>query len=491
MRKSDFFGRIQVMAKHKKTGKRETKNSGCSQPSGPAAAKRAIWALVVGVIVCVAIAGFFWVRPLLRAEKKPQKTERPSNSTEGAVSSVLTPEQETAALEKEERELAQELMRDFPNSDERVVLMGDLYRRQGNSVEAVRFWEEALKMNPRRSDVCHSIGIVAFEKGEYEKSIALWRKALEINPRMSDVHSRIARVLLELGKYSEAVEELEKEIEISPRSALSNYLLGRAHLQLKEYDKAKKYYEKAIELQPDHLNAYYGLSSVCVRLKELDKAKEYMAIFKKLKARDIEGVKGRDKAVIGIAVAPKALAAMAMDAEKLYRERGDLQRAEELLKRAETLDPKNTVCLERLASLYKMSNRIPDALAQFEKIREMEPENPFCYLNIGILSTQLKRFGDAEKAFQKAIAFAPKQSFGYRYLARLYLRTNSRLTETRRLAEKAVALEATADNYFVLSWACDVNGDTASALAAIEQAIQLEPGNPKYKQIYEIIKKKN
>jgi cytochrome c-type biogenesis protein CcmH/NrfG len=52
-------------------------------------------------------------------------------------------------------------------------------------------------------------------------------------------------------------------------------------------------------------------------------------------------------------------------------------------------------------------------------------------------------------------------------------------------------LEATADNYFVLGWACDMNGDTASALAAIDQAIQLEPDNPKYKQIYEIIKKKN
>jgi cytochrome c-type biogenesis protein CcmH/NrfG len=36
-----------------------------------------------------------------------------------------------------------------------------------------------------------------------------------------------------------------------------------------------------------------------------------------------------------------------------------------------------------------------------------------------------------------------------------------------------------------------MNGDGASALAAIGQAIELEPDNPKYKQIYEIIKKKN
>jgi len=177
--------------------------------------------------------------------------------------------------------------------------------------------------------------------------------------------------------------------------------------------------------------------------------------------------------------------------EKLYRERGDLERAEALMKRVETLDPNNTKCLERLASLYQMSNRIEDALAQFEKMREIQPQNPFCYLNIGILSSQLKRFNEASKAFQQAIALAPKQSFGYRHLARLYLRTNKGLAEARRLAERAVELEATAENYFVLGWACDMNGDTASALAAIEQAVQLEPDNPKYKQIHEIIKKKN
>jgi tetratricopeptide (TPR) repeat protein len=477
------------MAEHKKTSGQETKNSGGSQPSNSAVAKRVTFALVVGVIVCAAIAGFFWVRPLLRAEKKPQKIKQTLDSTEGLVSSVLTPEQETAALKKEEIELIQELMRDFPNSDERVVLMGNLYRRNANSVEAVRFWEKALKINPRRFDVYHSIGLVAFEKGEFEKAVSLLRKALEINPEMSGVHSRIARAFLELGKYDEAIEELGKEMEISPRSPL--FLLGRVFLQLKEYDKAKKYYEKVIELQPDHTHAYYGLSRVCMRLKQMDKAKEYMAIFKKLKARDMERVKHRDKAVIGLEVAPKALAALAMDAEKLYRARGNLQRAEELLKRAATLDPKNTVCLERLASLYKITNRIPEALRQFEKIRTMEPENPFCHLNIGILSIQLKRFDDAEKAFQKVIVLAPKQSFGYRYLARLYLRTNSRVPEARKLAEEAVALEATAENYFTLCWACDMNDDVASALAAIDQAIQLEPGNPKYKEIHEIIKKKN
>jgi tetratricopeptide (TPR) repeat protein len=216
-----------------------------------------------------------------------------------------------------------------------------------------------------------------------------------------------------------------------------------------------------------------------------------MAVFKKLKARFMKVVKQRDRTMKDIILIPKDLATLAMDAEKLYRAQGDLQRAEELLKRAETLDPENTKCLERLATLYQMSNRIPDALAQFDKIRRIEPKNPLSYFNIGILSIELKRFDEAEKAFQETIALSPEQAFGYRELARLYLRMNSRLAEARKLAERAVALEGSALNYFVLSWACDMNGDTASALMAIEHAIKLEPGNPKYKQINDRLKKKN
>jgi hypothetical protein len=63
--------------------------------------------------------------------------------------------------------------------------------------------------------------------------------------------------------------------------------------------------------------------------------------------------------------------------------------------------------------------------------------------------------------------------------------------EARLLAEKAVALEPIAPNYFVLSWACDKNKDTANALSAMKRAIELDPDNPKYKRMYELIRSRD
>lgn len=470
------------MAKHKKTRERETKNSGRPQPFASSAPKFIKWSFIFGVIACVAIAGFWGMKSFLSSTEQPEPSTLPSK---------LTPKQEIDALKKEELELSEQLIREFPNSEVSLVLMGNVHRKHGNSVEAVKCWEKALVLNPKRPDAYNGMGWIAIEKGEYEKAIAFWRKALEINPEMPGVHNSIAQALMALGKYSEIIEEAEEELKISPQSCLSYFLLGQGYLKQNEYDKAKKYYETAIELEPNNMNAYYGLFTACSRLKLQDKAKEYMATFKELKAKDRRVLMDRNKAFDDLVTIRKGVAGTYGDVEQLYRKKGDLQEAEELLERAITLDPENTEYLIELASLFQKRNRLPDALMMYEKVREMEPDNMINHMNIGVVSMQLKQFTNAEKAFQTAITLAPTFSGGYRELARLYLKTGTKFPEALKIAEKAVALEEIAANYFILSWAYDKNGDVASARSALKRATELDPGNLEYRRMYELIQKRN
>ena len=480
------------MKNHIKTKKTEIKNYGLSQSSVLPSAITAKRALIIWAIVYTAIPVFFQTRPLLHAEIISQQTssnsKKPQSST--SVGSELAPEQQIAALKKEELELAKSLLNEFPNSTDATMLMGNVLERHGDADEAVKFMRKVLKLNPKRPDVYKSIGWFEMQKGQYEKAIANWRKALEIKPQIPDMHNSIALALLGLGKQKEAIEELKKDIQISPRSAFNYFMLGQVYLQLKDYEKARKSYEKAIALQPNYTNAYHGLFTVCIRLKEKNKAREYMAIFRKLKAEDMKHLKDRNKVFDDLVNMRKGAAETFMQVGQMYQKKGDFHKAEEFFKRATTLDSENTIYLQKLAYLYQINKRISDALQLYKKIIELEPQNLYCYLNIGILSIHLKKAGDAETAFLKAIAISPKNSIGYRELAQLYLRAGVKLTKARELAEKAVELEASAVNYFVLSWACDKNDDPASGLKAIEQAIKLEPNNMRYKNVYEHIKKK-
>ncbi|MEE8578155.1 MAG: tetratricopeptide repeat protein [candidate division Zixibacteria bacterium] len=415
------------------------------------------------------------------------KAEQPKYST---AYSELPIEQQVAALKKEETELLQAVMRDFHNTVAALEQMGNFLSRHGQRIEAVAFWQKCLAIDPKYFNAHRKLGIVALDRGEYEQALEHYRTAARIRPEAEGIHAKIGEALVGLGRYDEAIREVQEEIRISPQAATAHFLLGQAYLKQKAYEKAQSHYEKALELNPKYTNACYGLARVFVGLKQPDKAKEYQAKFRTFRAEENRSAyDDRNMGTVDyLASARASVAQSLLDTEKLYRGRKDFSRSEALLKRAVTIVPNNSKCFERLGLLYSMTKRYPEALRQFERIREIEPSNPRSHLNVGTILLMLNRYDEAEIAYRKVIAIAPEQSQGYLELARLYLNTYKRLGEARKLAQKAVSLEASPRGYFILSWACDVTGDRNGALKAIEQAIRLEPKNAKYRQAYERIK---
>ncbi|MBW8039050.1 MAG: tetratricopeptide repeat protein [Planctomycetes bacterium] len=480
---------------YRKTGQRKTKSTGNSQPSSVSATKRVKWAFVAAVIVFAATVGFFSLRFLLRTDQKPQQTKHPSNQ---AQEQVLLPvrepprtEQEFAALKNQEYELAENLMRDFPDNQNSLMIMGNIFHRQGNAIEALKFYNRVLKINPKRADVYAVMGQLSLDEGKLAEAVGHWRKALDIQPRLPNAHSNIGHALMMLGRGDEAIEAFEKEIRISPNSSLAYFLLGQTYLMQEEHGKARENYELAIKINPGYTNAYYGLATVCAKLGNSDKAKEYTEKFQKLKADERKDLTGRKARYDDTDQTLKNTALTYIEAAQMYRGAGKLDKAEELLKQAAGLDPENVACLLELASLYEKNGRLSKALQMYKKIREIEPGNALCHFSIGILSTQLNKFDDAEKAFGKVITLEPQRSNGYRELALLYIKTGQKIPQAMQLAEKAVALEATALNYFALGWACYKNGDNAKALPAMKRAVELEPGNPEYRRFYDLIRQRN
>ncbi len=454
----------------------------------------AIRACVVLVILCAASVAIFSVSALLRPDKKHQNTEGLPNQTQDQVLlPVIEPprtEETLAVLKKEELELADKLLRDIPQSDDSLVMMGDVWNRQGNAIEALKFWKEALKINPKRPDVYKHMGWLSIKKGQFDEAIEQYRKALEIQPQLSEIHNNIAHALMILGRQEEAILEIQKELRISPNSSFAYFLLGQAFLQQKEYEKAKLSYLAVVKIKPGYTNAYYGLATVCSKLGNADEAKGHLATFRKLKAEERQGLKGRKDRYDDYVQTQKRVALTYVKVGRMYRDEGQLDKAEELLKQAAGLDPTNVASFQELASLYQAKGQLPKALQMYKKIGDIEPESPLAHFMIGVVSVRLKKSDDAEEALRKAIKLAPRKSDAYRELARHYLESGGNLSQARQLSERAVALEAVAANFFVLSMACDRSGNAAAAFSAVKRAVELEPGNQQYLRLYKIIQRR-
>lgn len=414
-----------------------------------------------------------------------------SNAVETEAVPALSLEEKVLALKDEELKLARQLIAAFPHSEEPLVLMGDVQYRRGQTAESTRYWEDALARNPRRADIYERMATLAFDTDAFERAATLCQQSLALDPNRPGVNSLMARSLTRLGQYEEAIAAAQAEISISPHSPLSHFLLGRAHWQRRDYDQAERAYLQVIELQPDYTRAYYGLFNVYTRLKQPDKAKRYLDEFKKLDQQDSERAEKRRDPVLGdLNFFSLSLAQLCDSAHELYGKTGNGERTEGLLERAVALQPENVNYLEKLAFLYGVTERLPQALSVCQQIVEIDPNNATAYLNIGKFSMWQERFVPAESALKRAIACNPGHYGGYQELARLYLRTRKKLDRAQVLAQRAVTLRPIADNYFILGWACDMNGKPQDAKAALTRAMQLDPTQAKYRQAYERIEQR-
>lgn len=485
------------MAKSPKNRRRSAKRRRRPSPRTTRAKGSRKWVFIFIAIVCfgvVALWGILHFRDSDETVHTKEPAQQSAHKTEYSTAfSELPIELQVDALKKEETELVQTVMMDFPNNAAAVEQMGNFLSRHGQRNEAVGFWQKCIAIDPNYFNAYRGLGMVALDRGEYQQAFEHYRTAAKIRPEAEGIHAKMSEALVGLGRYDEAIRQLKEEIRIWPQSATAHFLLGQAYLKQKAYENAQTHYEKALELSPKYPNACYGLARVFMGLKQPDKAREYQEKFRSFRNEtDLKPYDDRKMGTADYLASARTSAAQALlDAEKLYRGRKNFNRSEALIQRAIVVDPNMPECYERLGLLYYMTNRPAEAVRQFERMSEIQPNNPRCYLNIGNISTRLGRLGQAERAYQKVIEVAPKESVGYRKLSQLYLNTNMKLDEARTLAQKAVDLDASAENLFVLAWACDVNGDRAKAAKVIEEAIRLDPNNPIYRQVYERIKGKN
>jgi tetratricopeptide (TPR) repeat protein len=351
----------------------------------------------------------------------------------------------------------------------------------------VKWWQKCLELEPRRADVYSGLATVAYMKGEYDKALELSRKAQEISPNMPGIYSPAAKILLETSRPQEAVAALEKEIRLSPGDFDSYLLLGQAYAEQREYAKAAENYQKALELAPGDSRPYYGLGSVYARQGQADKSREYMEKFGALRAREEHDGMSRRRASDDRLWTSEQVAHIYTDAGVVYAAYHRPKDAEQHWLRAAALHRKQRKCREALVDLYRRSGRLPEALAVGEQLRQIVPTNAHYQLNAGALLMQLRRFDEAETALRKAVELAPDRPPGYRALAQLLLNRNQKLPEAQALARKLVALEPTAANWSVLAEACRRNGDLPGARAALERALELEPGNERLKAGYKAL----
>ncbi|MCH8045270.1 MAG: glycosyltransferase family protein [Planctomycetes bacterium] len=132
------------------------------------------------------------------------------------------------------------------------ILQSALARhRAGRHAEAGKLYRRVLIADSQNADALHLLGMLAFERRQYDQAAASIRRAIQSAGGRAVFHNNLGNVLQQQENYTGAIAAYCRAIEIDPDYAGALHNLGNAHRAAEDWAEAEACYRRAAELR-DH-----------------------------------------------------------------------------------------------------------------------------------------------------------------------------------------------------------------------------------------------
>jgi eukaryotic-like serine/threonine-protein kinase len=323
----------------------------------------------------------FWTQKALAAAQQAQQIndKLPEvHSTLGAVYRATGQYSEAIAELNRAQALA-------PNSDDVYRRLGNVYVISGNVPRAIEAYQKAIELNPYYWINHSGLGAAYYQAGEYDKALAEFKQVTVLEPDVKEGFENVAAVLFQEGKYGESIPYSEKAIQIQPDSgAYSN--LGGAYLYTRRYTEASQAFEKGVALDPNDTAMAVNLGDAYRGLGQTDKAGAAYQRAITLGFKELQ-TNSRDAAVMS----EMALA---------YAKVGNLQEAEDFIKRAQAQDKGDLNLIYTDAEINALIGKPNQALELLQEALERHYSAEFAAADPDLSSLQSDpRFEDLVKKY--------------------------------------------------------------------------------------------
>jgi tetratricopeptide (TPR) repeat protein len=152
------------------------------------------------------------------------------------------------------------------------------------------------------------------------------------------------------------------------------------------------------------------------------------------------------------------------------------------------LDPRDAKALNMLGLAWTNLKCADEARSAFQAALSMEPNQVLVWQNFGDLEVGLRNLAGRETCLRMALFLDPRDAYSHERLAKLL---QERKEPAPALDHVVTALSLAPENAW--SWqvlavvACDL-GRVEDALWAAERAVELEPSNPNYRRLLDLVR---
>ena len=294
---------------------------------------------------------------------------------------------------------------------------------QGQTDQAEAEARQALKNPSTRALALAMLGTIRLREGKYQESENFLTQALALNPQLVGARISLGNAYLLEDKPALAQKSFQAAVKRDPRNVNARLGLAKVEASLGNYQQSLEAADPIVRQlsQSDDgillLATDYGALGKKEELKALVRSWHNLPVppsddlsfeFAKVLiayGMNSEAIEVFEDEEANIALHPSA--GMALNLGEGYLSLGLLDRAEQSLQLALTLQPACAICEENLADIAEKQGNSEKALAHLLKAKQQEPENPQILFEFGKVCLQRNLLEDALRALEKAASLKP------------------------------------------------------------------------------------
>lgn len=259
--------------------------------------------------------------------------------------------------------------------------MGAAYARAGKNVEALPFFEDALRRRPGDPKTLRAFAAALAAKGDLDRAAAIGEEAAAVEHPDTTVLTNLGEAYLRQGKLDRAQAVLGKALRIDADLPRASVFLGMVCARRGDAAGAEAAYREALRSQPESAEASNNLAGLLSRRGDKTQAIFYM--------RKAAAAAPDDAHVHG------NLALMLLATGKNSDAIAELRRTVEL-------DPLGAAPKLTLANLLLAQDDPHGAEEQLRSILARDPAEPRANLKLGELLARQGRTAEAHACYERA-----------------------------------------------------------------------------------------
>jgi len=148
-----------------------------------------------------------------------------------------------------------------PSREDLIYDIVDAYDTNEDLEGAIRFCNNFIDDNPYSYHAWYNLGLLYLKQGLFEKALDSFEYSIIIDPTQVGGYQAKARCYIEMDKLDQAISVLLESLYQDKKNGISLIALGECYQELELYDRARYYYTQCAQYYPELPDAYLGIAS--------------------------------------------------------------------------------------------------------------------------------------------------------------------------------------------------------------------------------------